>query len=316
MKRLMKNCLIAFGLTACFPAFAQNAWIGQLSLSDFDCENKTACYTLGVKGIEYESWALGDQNYRFFFDAGNLSITSVTSLLSTALYSEVQIQEVLELVGQNQEDFSPLDNIDDHLGFIDFNIIAQAKQLPHLAKQISNEAFTNIAEICLEVSPELMENVGEEYAVNLLFSRPLTAGQITNQFSVISEIDAPNHTRATNDIGFLDVNYNVGLEAQLGEICQLLNSDKEIDLTNNRLTLFPNPYAHGEMLTYHADIITEVAHSATVYDATGQVVEAFGNLPAGNKKLKFQNQLPAGVYIFHLKSDTHQFMEELIITNK
>lgn len=296
------------------PTFAQNQWIGQLSLSDFDCNNQTACYTLYIKGINSEPWALGDQNYRFFFDADNISISSVTSLLPDDFYSTAQIDEILEIVGQNQEAFSPLDNIDDNLGFLDFNILAQAKQFPSLVKQISNESFVEIAEICLEVSADLMENTGEEYAMNLLFSRPLTAGQITNQYIVISEISEANRTKATQSVGFLDINYSTGLDAQLGELCRIVNTEENI-LNDRKVSFFPNPYRVGETLTYDAVLIAKTGHEITIYDNKSQLVKHFPKLAAGNTSIEIEERLPAGVYFVHLKSENHQVMKELIVIN-
>jgi hypothetical protein len=317
MQFFLKKILLLFGMAAATTGFAQNQWIGQLSISDFDCENQTACYILGIKGVESEAWALGDQNYRFFYDAENISIASVTSLLPEALYSSAQLDEVLELTGQNQEIYSPLDNIDDNLGFLDFNIVSYAKQFPAAAKQISNENFQPIAEICLEVSAEMMQNTGEEYAMNILFSRPLTAGQITNQFSVISEIDVPNHTKATSSVGFLDITYDVGLDEQLGQICELLNDTKEETILNqSRLTLFPNPYMIGEVLTYQSEFLSQSAHNITIYDANAKVIKQITNLPAGNQQIKIQDQLVAGIYLFHVQSGQHQFMETLIVVKK
>lgn len=317
MKSLLKKCLLLFGMGVATTGFAQNQWIGQLSISNFDCETQTACYVIGLKGVKFEGWALGDQNYRFFYDADNISIASVTSLLPEALYSNAQIDEVLELTGQNQEVYSPLDNIDDNLGFLDFSIVSYTKQFPAAAKQISNEKFQPIAEICLEVSAEMMENTGEEYAMNILFSRPLTAGQITNQYSVISEIDAPNHTKTTNPVGFLDITYNVDLDAQLGEICDLLNDTKEEDILNqSRLTLFPNPYVLGEVLTYQSEFLSESMHDITIYDSNSRVIQRFANLSAGNQELKISDGFATGVYFFHINSGQHQFMEELIVINK
>ena len=295
-------------------SFAQKEWIGQLSLSDFDCDNHTACYTLSIKGVETEPWALGDQNYRFFFDADHISIQSIESLLPTEFYSEIQTDEILELVGQNQEAYSPLDHIDDNLGFLDFNIIANGKQYPDLVRQVSNLTFLPIAEICLEVSEEMFTNTGADYAMNFYFSRPLTAGQITNQFSVISEIDAPNHTRATQPIGFLDIEYNSGLEAQLGAVCQLLNDTKEENLLeNSRLEFYPNPFKLGEVLTYSSVLLTNEAHDIIIYDSKSRIVKSFEQLPAGNNQVEFDAPLSEGVYFVHLKSGQHQVIKELIV---
>lgn len=314
MISIIKNTLTLFFVGIALPAFTQSQWIGKLSLSDFDCENQTACYNLAIKGVGDEAWALGDQNYRFFFDADNISISTINSLLPTDIYSQPQTDEILEIVGQNQEAFSPLDNIDDNLGFVDFNIIAQAKQFPHLARQVSNEAFLPIAEICLEVSEEMMSNTGEEYAMNILFSRPLTAGQITNQYSVISEINEPNHTKSTQSVGYLDVTYDVGLHAQLGEICQLLNStEEEILLAERKLSLYPNPYVIGEVLSYNSVIMKDKEHEVFIYDGQSQLIKHWEDLPAGNDSIRILEALPAGVYFFHIKSEKHQVMKEFII---
>lgn len=314
MNKLFKNVLTLLLVGITLPSFAQNQWIGQLSLSDFDCNNKTACYTLSVKGVGEQSWALGDQNYRFFFDADNISISSVASLLPMEFYSEVQTDEILEIIGQNQEAFSPLDNIDDNLGFLDFNIIAYGKQFPHLVKQINNESFLSVAEICLEISEEMVNNTGEEYAMNLIFSRPLTAGQITNQYSVISEIDEANHTKSTQPVGFLDIEYGAGLEAQLGELCQLLNSTEEPNvLENSRLNFYPNPCPLGEKLIYSSVVMTNDAHEIFIYNSAGQLIKHYPNLPVGNNSIKIEDHMSPGAYFVHLKSEKYQVMKELIV---
>lgn len=304
--------LFLAGIT--LPGFAQNQWIGQLSLSDFDCDNQTACYTLSLKGVGEDSWALGDQNYRFFFDADNISISSVVSLLPTELYSNAQTDEILEIVGQGQEAFSPLDNIDDNLGFLDFNIVAYGKQVPHLAKQVNSESFLPVAKICLELADEMMNNIGEEHAINFIFSRPLTAGQITNQYSVVSEVYEANHTRSTESAGFLEIEYNAGLEAQLGKLCELLEtSDEPNVLKKSRLNLYPNPYRLDEKLTYESALISEEDHEILIYNSHGQLIKHYPNLLAGNNSIKLEYEMPAGVYIVHLKSDKHHVMKELIV---
>lgn len=309
IKNISTILLLAIGL----PTIAQNQWIGLLSLSDFDCDNQTACYRLSIKGVGEESWALGDQNYRFFFDADNISINTVTSLLPTEFYSAAQTDEILEIIGQNQEAFSPLDHIDDNLGFLDFSILAYGKQFPHLVKQVNNETFLPIAEICLDLSEEMVNNTGEEYAMNIIFSRPATAGQITNQYSVISEINESNRTKSTTSVGFLDVEYSAGLDAQLGDLCQLLDTDELNVLEKSRLNLYPNPYHVNEELTYESILVTNKIHEIFIYDSNSQLVQHFTNLPSGNNTIKLNDQLPAGVYFVHLKSEKYEVMKELIV---
>lgn len=315
MKILFKHISIVLFMALSISVMGQeHEWIGELKLSGLDCEARTACYTLQIINAQPTSWALGDQNYRLFFDADNASVVSVESFLPTGYYSEAMINEVLEVVGQGQEDYSPLDKIDDNLGFLDFSILAYNKQSPDQVKKINNSSFTPVAQICLEVSDEMFIEGGEENAMHLYFSRPSTAGMITNQFALISALDAPNHTATTRSVGYSDIGYSSGLDGQLGKICNLLDEEEDIiSAQEGKLSLFPNPYSSGERLIYKGDLFTAKVHDIIIYNSEGKVVTEFTNLPEGNDRIEMPKNLRKGVYLFHIQSNQLHHTEQLIV---
>ena len=298
--------------SASLAAFGQHKWYGDLKLASFDCENHQACYELSVQGIGSDAWALGDQNYRFLYDAERISIESVVSLLPNGPYSQVQLNEDITIAGQGQEAFSPLDAIDHHLGFLDFSIISYSKQNPAEAIQINGAAPTPVAKICIQVAPELMENIGEEYAVQLYFSRPATAGQVTNQFSVISEVHEPNRTCSTQPVGFVDLDFDTNADAKLGEVCQA-SAIKDGAMAYGRLRIYPNPSPAGREVHYESYLSLEKGHSVLVYNEQGEIVAMYDELPAGNDRIKLPDNLAEGVYFVKVKSETIETVEELVV---
>lgn len=311
----IKNILFLCCFGSTLSVAAQHQWMGKLSLTDLDCEQQQACYTLSIKGVEAATWALGDQNYRLFFDASQASIQSVNPLLPENYYSHPQVNEVLEIVGQGQEAFSPLDEIDSHLGFLDFSIIAYNKQSPNLVSQITLRDYTGVAEICLEVADELLEESNEENALHLYFSRPETAGQITNQFAVISAISAPNKTVTTQAVAFVDVNVELGMDAQLAEVCELLSSSSTI-LNQTHMNLYPNPYLLGKSLNYETNLSLDGEHNVLLYDVKGKLIKTYQNLPAQNRAIQLPVNLASGIYFFHLKTKKHHLTDVLVVEQK
>ena len=314
MKLRIKHITVLMSVLFFFNyASAQEQWIGKLTLNSFNCETQRVCYAIEIKGVSEEPWALGDQNYRLFYDGDNISVNSVYSLLSSSTYSTAQTDEVMEIYGQGQESYSPLDNIDDNLGFIDFYIISYAKQNPSQAAQINSSEFTPVAKICVDVSDEMLE-IGEENAMHLYFSQASTAGQITNQHTLVTEIDASNHTTSTNPIGFLDITYNSGLEGQLGALCSTSNVE-DLSTLNESLVLFPNPIATSSLLNYEVKGLTSQKHDVIIYDLNYKVVDTFSGLSINNKTVRIKSNLAGGVYIFKVQSEGYQQMKEFVIMN-
>lgn len=321
MKSIIKYSTVLLGIL-CFitTSFAQEQWIGKLSLSSMNCETQRVCYAIEIKGVSDEPWALGDQNYRLFYDGDHVSVNSVYSLLPTGTYSTAQTDEILEIYGQGQESYSPLDNIDDNLGFIDFFIISYAKQNPAESVQINSGAFTPVAKICVDVSNEMLEE-GTENGMHIYFSQESSAGQITNQYTIVTETDAANHTTGTEPIGFLDITYNSGNDGQLWTWCTTsATGDIDVsDIYNNsqveKLQLFPNPVETGGFLNYEITDLTPQQHDITIYDLSYKVVDTFTDLPSSNKKINLQSNLPTGVYILKLNTNEYQLIKEFVVIN-
>ena len=194
-------------------------WDIQFTQKSLDCANSQVCYELELKNTSGSSWTLGDQNYRFFFDGDLMEVTSVTSLLPTAYYGPANIDQNMTISGQGQQAASPLDDIDDNLGFLDFSIVQMDKSNPPGATQLLSDAFTPVAEICVNVAPEVFQDASGMTCLAFYHSRPSTAGFITNQYIVLSENDAPNSTVPATGVNFDDLNFEDGGAACVGPFC-------------------------------------------------------------------------------------------------
>ena len=195
-------------------------WDTRLSQISLNCEAAQVCYQLDVRNTGGGEWALGDQNYRLFYDGDLMTVASVTSLLPPSIYGNADIDQNIKITGQGQETSSPLDDIDNNLGFLDFNIVQQDKTNPTAATQLVSGSYTGVATICVDVMPEVINNPGAENCLSFYHSRPSTAGSITNQYTVITENDAPESTEETVGIIYNDLTQETSeLDACPGFFC-------------------------------------------------------------------------------------------------
>lgn len=199
------------------PNKIDSEWNIRLKKTQTNCDSRTACFNIEMQSANSNSWALGDQNYRLFFDGDLMTVSSVNSLLPITGYSAATIGQNVKITGRGQEAASPLDDIDDHLGFLDFTIIQNDKSNPANAFQIIPNSFRPIAEICVDVDVSLSEIPGQNQCLAFYTSRSETVGGITNQFTVISENDAPGSTTSTSDNNFEDFNCNSPETLVLGD---------------------------------------------------------------------------------------------------
>ena len=218
-----RTCTLDVGVQA-----DPSQWDIQLTRSSLDCITRQVCYQLEVQNTAGTDWALGDQNYRLFFDGDYMTVVSVTSLLPPAYYDGAILDQNIKIMGQGQEPFSPLDDIDDNLGFLDFNIVQTDKSNPSGAVQLTNGTFTPVAEICVDVAPEVLDDDMGNNCIAFYHSRPSTAGTITNQYTTITENDAPNSTTPSVGVNYNDLTSADGNDACLGLIvsaCDISGAD-------------------------------------------------------------------------------------------
>ena len=223
MKSLLRLSTILF-LLITSSVIAQNQWDIQLSQSYLDCSAQQVCYQLELQNATASAWTLGDQNYRLFFDGDLMTITSVNSLLPNTYYGGANIDQNIKISGLGQEAASPLDDIDDNLGFLDFSIVQTDKSNPGAATQLVWGTFTPIAEICVSVTPEAINSTTDTNCLAFYHSRPSTAGNITNQYTTISENNAPGSTTATMGNNYNDLTAATTVnQACLGASCAPTN---------------------------------------------------------------------------------------------
>lgn len=218
MKRLKAFYLFTYSLFV-VNSFAQNQWDIQLTQSNLDCVNNQVCYQLELQNTAGSNWAIGDQNYRLFFDGDYMTVTSVTSLLPNTFYGNANIDQNIKISGQGQEAASPLDDIDDNLGFLDFSIVQTNKANPPAATQISTGTYQPVAEICIEVINNAIDDLTGTKCLSLYHSRPATSGLITNQYTTISENNLPNTTVPTIGVNYEDMTPSNSTESCIGYQC-------------------------------------------------------------------------------------------------
>lgn len=175
---------------------SQNQWDIQFAQSSLLSANQV-CYNLELKSSNSTSWTLGDQNYRLFFDGDLITVNSATSLLPTAFYGSAVIDQNFKLSGLGQEAASPLDDIDDNLGFLDFSIVQSNKNDPLNAVILEESNFVAIAEICLTIDPAVLNDPTGNTCLSIYHVNAENAGTITSQYTTISENDAPGSTDQT-----------------------------------------------------------------------------------------------------------------------
>ena len=214
---------------ACVPS--PNEWDIQLSLDDVDCANNTACYTLELRSASGSDWALGDQNYRLFFDGDLMTVTGVSSLLPGTFYGSANIDQNVKISGMGQESSSPLDDIDDNLGFLDFSIVQTDNSNPAGAAQISTGGFIAVAQICVDVAPSVINDASGASCLAFYHSRPSTAGSITSQYTTITENDVANSTSQTTGATYDDLTSANGADACLGPACVPSPNEWDIQLS-------------------------------------------------------------------------------------
>ncbi len=215
-------------------SFAQNQWDIQLTRNTLDCENNQVCYQLEVKNTSGNDWTLGDQNYRFFFDGDLMTVNSVTSLLPSTHYGNAIIDQNIKIEGQGQEAASPLDDIDNNLGFLDFGIVQTNKTNPAAATIVNATTFTPVAVICVDTDPSVMSDQTGSNCLSFYHSRPSNAGSITNQYTTISENNVSGSTTTAMGTNYDDLTSADGTAACVGMDC-ITQNQWDIQLTRNTL---------------------------------------------------------------------------------
>ena len=299
----------------------QHKWEARLVLSQVECQMRKVWFTLELKSSTQRSWGLADQNYRLFFDGDNMTVEGVESRLPMAYYTPVNIDQNIKVSGQGQEKYSPLDKIDDNLGFLDFSIVLKNKSNPSAAVQIHPGVYTPVADIAISLA-ELDRFVnGSE--VSMIFSEASTAGTFTNQYTVITTLDGAAHTSATKAHNYQDLIPEESSEGYVGRLCaqlpltvrkQILDRYKIQEFRAGKLELYPNP-TFGNF-RYEITGVDLKDHTIRIYDKFNRLVSQFKRSAEGKNGEVSVEDLPAGVYVFVVQTGTHQFGEQFVKTSK
>ena len=327
MKIIIKANLLAF-LICCLGAGilqAQSKWDARLQLTALDCLSGEARYQLELRsGSEY-NWHLGDQNYRLFFDADMLEVKAVHTLLSSDHYSTASIDQNLTIRGEGQEDYSPLDHIDDHLGFLDFSIVLIDKGDINESVMVTTEGFTKVAELVMSLKQIRLNGGTPKDALNIYFSREATAGKITRQFNIVTEHDADFHTQLTEAHSFYDLTAEQGWDANPYIVCEqllqlpryqnsVLNRDDIEHLMHGQLSIYPNPasnHINYQLFGFENELGT---HELLIHDQYNRLIRQLTILDSAEKVYQYAlDGIAPGAYVLQIIKDGKSFQEPLII---
>lgn len=311
MKKIRFSYILIFLLSINGVLSAQNQWDARLVLNRLDCQNRQAWYTLELKSSSEEEWALADQNYRLFYDGDLMTVKSVNSLLPATTYSAAAIDQNLKMYGRDQEKYSPLDQIDDHLGFLDFSIVLKNKANPNGSVMMRQNRFTAVAEIFMNIDAASLNDLDPANALKMYFSRQETAGNVTRQFSTLTEHHGVNQTQATSPGKFFDLTYETGKHARLGFVCDRASTkgipfsrvlDRKIidNIEQGTLGVFPNP-ARGQ-ISYHTQDISLDVHEVMIYDQFNRLLQRWEKPGSSTPQSISISKLPQGVYTLVLKN--------------
>lgn len=322
MKIISSLFIIVAFLSMSTSLNGQQKWDVRLVLSKLDCQNGLAWYTLELSSSTNESWLLADQNYRFFFDGDLMNISTVRSLLPRSVYSEANVDQNLKIRDEGQESYSPLNDIDDHLGFLDFSIVNLNKVKPSAAVKITAGVFVPIAEVKMKIARANLQSMSRQDALSMYFSRPSTAGKITNQYTVITELDAPSHTIPTKAGHYIDLLLNNDLDTQLAKYCRsesgslgtppvgLLSRAELNELNRGQLELFPNPTSNW--IRYSIPELSSIGkHTVIIYDQFSREVRRVTVLDDGADGINI-SQLPDGMYTLVISADDAEWRKPFV----
>lgn len=322
----MKNKLLFFFAFSCFLSgvdqlIAQSQWDARLVLNRLDCQNRRAWYTLELRSSSDQDWALADQNYHFFYDGDLMTVKSVRSLLPSDAYSAANIDQNLKIFGQGQEDYSPLNNIDDHLGFLDFSIVRKEKSNIAASLRLQKNKFTAIAEMVMDIDAVNLNSLDLKNALSLYFSRKTTAGKITKQYTVITEHEAVNYTRTTQAGKITDLTYEQGVDAQLAIVCkgvvkddfshyQILTREAIEGLLKGELEIYPNPA--NDFVRYRTPGLQIDKHTILIFDQFNRLIRSWERSAAEEENTVVIEDLPSGVYLFMIETEGVQLKKQLV----
>ena len=157
---------------------AQNSYDIRLKYESQD-DSETACYIAQLRSAAGQTYHLGGQNYRLYYDADNLAFQAATSqsLLSPIDYSPLVLHQNLVETGISNVDGFPNNS---NIGFLNFSIdLTNIENGGTYLHAIGN--WVNTAEICCD------KNDGSAMGIGLGWARPALSTAAATAFVEVSE---------------------------------------------------------------------------------------------------------------------------------
>lgn len=164
-----------------------------LDLESIDCVSGTACYAVNIRSAGTETFILGSQEYRLFYNSAIGTYLSGQSELSNA-YQPFVLREGTPIENRNASDLGSLPYESD-LGYLSFgmqlnNIVTGGDQI------INTTSATKVAEICFSIAANAINNE------NICFEADWARIGVTNVYDsdvlVIQEWIAANEVETVN----------------------------------------------------------------------------------------------------------------------
>jgi hypothetical protein len=276
--------LLLFGLLQ-QTVIAQNLYDIKLKYQQLD-NPEIVCYEIQLRSPAAETYYLGGQNYRLYYNADSLIFNenSSQSLLPNSTYSAFILNE--NIINSNIE-IGAIEDVlgNGTIGFLNFSVdLIDTENGGEYLHAIGN--WVSTAEICFDLT-----NNNTTAISDIIWARPNLSAEVGTAFVEVSEWISADEMRPAQANEYID-----------GD---LINAIKRPQIPKATINIYPNPF-EDEFI-----IETTIRGSYTIrlWSSEGQLMYKEEEIISDEKwKLNIQN-LAAGIYYFQLNNGTDRYIQ-------
>lgn len=196
----------------CTPA--ANMYNMNLALNSVDCQTGMACYNINVTSASTNSFELGDQDYRLYYNSGVGQFASVVSRLDNS-FQPVSVMGGTPIENQDATGVGSL-AFESTLGYVDFSIDL-VSSADGSGLTVSSAAPTTTAEICFNISEEGISE--EDVCFETAWARTSVTGPYNASVLTLNEWIMPSEQRALTATNYNDLSSASGNAACFASSC-------------------------------------------------------------------------------------------------
>ncbi|MEZ4910143.1 MAG: hypothetical protein R2774_04700 [Saprospiraceae bacterium] len=169
----------------------------KLSIESIDYKNKIVCYNLGIINLDDSEINLAGQNFRIFYDTGELTfnVDSTMSLLPLGSYTPLVYVNILENVDASGKGSL---NFEDDLGFLNFYI--DLNDVANGGVKIQPDSTFNVAKLCF-----IVKDTSADFQCHDIL---LAAENLTDSYAfVFNEVSLWNGPNSTSGAQIVSLNH-------------------------------------------------------------------------------------------------------------